>query len=39
LARFEQDGLEPQEARRRFAGFTALAEPFRAVVEAIDVPR
>jgi len=39
LSRFEHDGLAPVEARRRLAGFTALAEPFREIVEAIDVPR
>jgi coenzyme F420-reducing hydrogenase gamma subunit len=31
---FEQDGLAAAEAGRRFAGFTAWAEPFRAAIPA-----
>jgi sulfhydrogenase subunit delta len=31
-SRFERAGLTPDEAARRFAGFTAWAEPFRAVI-------
>jgi coenzyme F420-reducing hydrogenase gamma subunit len=32
VARFEAGGLAPDEARRRFAGFTAWAEPYRDLV-------
>jgi coenzyme F420-reducing hydrogenase gamma subunit len=38
-ARFEQDGLSTAEAGRRFAGFTAWAEPFRAAIPADGPPR
>ena len=31
-ARFERAGLSPDEAGRRFAGFTGWAEPFRAAI-------
>jgi sulfhydrogenase subunit delta len=31
-SRFERDGLSPDEAGRRFAGFTGWAEPFRAAI-------
>jgi coenzyme F420-reducing hydrogenase gamma subunit len=31
-SRFESDGLSADEAGRRFAGFTAWAEPFRAAI-------
>jgi sulfhydrogenase subunit delta len=32
LSRFEYGGLTPDEARRRFAGFTAWTEPYRALI-------
>ncbi len=32
LSRFEAGGLAPDEARRRFAGFTAWAEPYRTLI-------
>jgi coenzyme F420-reducing hydrogenase gamma subunit len=32
VSRFEASGLAPDEARLRFAGFTAWAEPYRAVI-------
>jgi coenzyme F420-reducing hydrogenase gamma subunit len=34
ISRFEFGGLAPDEARRRFAGFTALAEAYRDVIPA-----
>ena len=34
VSRFEFSGLAPDEARRRFAGFTAWAEPYRDLVPA-----
>jgi coenzyme F420-reducing hydrogenase gamma subunit len=32
--RFERSGMSPDEAGRRFAGFTGWAEPFRAAIPA-----
>jgi len=37
--RFGATGRSPQEVARLFAGFTALAEPFRSAVEAGGGPR
>ena len=34
ISRFEFGGLPPDEARRRFAGFTAWAEPYRDLIPA-----
>jgi len=34
ISRFEAGGLAPDEARRRFAGFTAWAEPYRDLIPA-----
>ena len=38
-SRFEFDGLSASEAGRRFAGFTAWAEPFRAAIPEEGPPR